>query len=210
MGNRFHQQKLTVAYSIDRKTRWKDKFYDYTDVKFFYKISDERIMMAVRYGSGKNRNKLECVFYNVFKKEGIFVIMDPEPTDAPIWFENQILFDKFIAENCLSSAEFATCKTSKMVPTIYLDDAIPTLWEDFRDLRKGTRRQGDLTVEFINVLNSKKFKINGVINRGQTWKDYFEWIIGSIEDMDEVKLSNIRILSVYYDKVDDKITTLAG
>lgn len=203
-AKRFHQQKLTVAHSIERSSRWKYKFYDLTDAKSFYKISDERIMMAVHHGLGKDRNKVECAYYNIRKECGRLVIRDPEPTEASIWFDNQILFDEFILKNGLCSAEFTTCKTSNMLPVYNIDDIIPTLWEDFKDFRKGPRKLGNWEVEFVNVKSGKKYKTQGVIAMGQTWKDYFKCIIENIKAMNAGKLSNIKITGVHYNEDNDK------
>jgi hypothetical protein len=205
-AKKFHQQKLTVAHSIERKSRWKYIIYDLTDVKFFYKISDRRIMMVVRYGSGKNRSKFECVYYNGIMKDDSFVIRDVEPIDVPVWLENQYLFDEFIAKNGLASAEFSTFRTSKSLPLYHIDDAIPMLWEDFKEFQKGPKKAGNWVVEFTNVSNGEKFTTKESIRKGYTWKDYFKLLIESIEEMNAGKLSNVKITNVYYYEGKDNIS----
>ena len=199
----FHQNKCTIAQNITAiKPHCVE--YDLTDHKSFYKVSESRIMMAVCHGSGKNKGKIEVVYYDGVMENEKFVIKDAEPKTTPVWFDSQALFDDFIEKEGLTSARFSPCRTMESVPELGIDDSVPKLWEEFKKLEKERIKKGCWVTEFIDKSVDEYHTAEGDICKNATWKDYFEWLIDEIETVIEGELSDIEILSIEYSGIDDE------
>ncbi len=199
----FHQQKYTVAQSLERKTMGNSLNLNLVDHKYFYKVSDNRIMMAVCRNDGKNKGKYDVVYYNGVLECDTFVIRDAEPVDDPIWFDNEDLFNEFIKKEGLSNTRFTPFRTQEELPRLEVDDTIPRLWEEFKELDKEHIRKGCWNAVFIDKSTDETFTTQGDICKNTSWKDYFEWLVGDIEEVIDGELSDIEIIEVYYDGIDD-------
>lgn len=195
--NKFHQQKVTIVDNYNRRSifyhRDRRVDTDTSDYKLFYKVSDSCIMMMVRHNSGKNKNKCECVKYSGHMKNDTFVIREPEPKEEAIWFDNYKAFEQYINNKGLT--EFSIIRRNN-TPT--LDDTIPTLWEDFKDLNKEHLKVGCWETTFVNARTGEEYSTNGDICEKYSWKDYFIWLVNDIEEMDIGELKDIRITDVCY------------
>ena len=202
-ANTLYQKSYTISEGLSRQDLKKGiKFFNMTDLRFFYKMSDNRIMMAICRGTGKNRDKYEAVCYNgVMTDDDTFVIKDAEPIDEPIWFDDKTLFNEFLKDNGLLNAEFTPVPSSKTVPVMAIDDTIPRLWEDFRELNKGQKRKGCWVTEFTDVRTKEDYSTGGDIHKNTSWKDYFKWLIGDIEEFCDLR--DVVITDVYFNGIDE-------
>ena len=205
----FYQQKYTIKGSLEREYLKKGIMsYNLVDPKFFYRVSDTRIMMAICHTAGKNRGRYDVVYYNgaMDSDNLVFVIRDAEPVEAPIWFDNEALFKEFIAKEGLADARFTPSPTcEKNIPVLMLDDSIPMLWEDFKELDKEHLKKDCWVAEYTDAYTDETYTTEGDIHKNTTWKDYFEWLVGDIEEVvGEDELSGIVITGVYYNGIDDE------
>ncbi len=204
-ANSFYQQKYTIKDGLERKDLKIGEFtYNLVDLVLFYKVSDTRILMAVRHQAGKNRNRYEAVYYNGFTENDTFVIRDAEPDNEPIWFEDQLSFNEFIEKEGLAGAEFTPRNTAEDINKLDIDDTIPRLWEDFKELDKERIKKGCWGAVFVDTSTDEVYTTEGDLHSGDTWKDYFEWLIGDIEEIIDGGLKNIMVQEVNYHGIDDE------
>ncbi len=72
-------------------------------------------------------------------------------------------------------------------------------WQSFEKSRKGLRKKsGCWDVCIQNIKTEEIYSTQGDIHVGTTWPDFFEWLVGDIEEMDIGSVDDCRVVSLEY------------
>lgn len=157
------------------------------------RISNNELLDVRICERGKRTGMVTCYFIDGRYADNTFTITSVREHEKEIQFNDYETLIATLNEKRPDWSEF----NGKV------DHTINTAWYEFKKVRPRTPKVGCWDVYFTNTLTGEKYSTQGDIHKNTTWADFYNWLIGDIEEMDVGEIANIKFDEVCYAGIDE-------